>query len=194
MSPAGLDPVCLRYAAWYRRPAESQPAGCPACGSREALHLATVGDQRCAWYTLFTDLTQSPLPPVGVLGPTPLVFQALLGILQPWVHVLGRSTHRSFPMVIVACLVLCARRPANSSALLNNLAGWRYDAGDHGRLSPGGEPLALLDPLYAVELQCSNCGKLRAAEVSQASAPPPGAPRRGLSVYASTPPRPSPWR
>ena len=44
LGPEGLDPVCLRCAAWYQRPAAGGPAGCPACGSREAPYLPAAGD------------------------------------------------------------------------------------------------------------------------------------------------------
>ena len=67
----GLDPVCLRCAAWYQRPAAGGPAGCPACGSREALHLSTAGDQQHAWYRAFGDLALARLQAIGVLGLAP---------------------------------------------------------------------------------------------------------------------------
>ena len=44
LGPEGLDPVCLRFAAWYQRPAAGGPAGWPACGSQEVLHLPAAGD------------------------------------------------------------------------------------------------------------------------------------------------------
>ena len=134
-----------------------------------------AGDQRRTWYRAFGDLALTRLPAIGVLGLAPTILHALLGIIQPWVQVPGRSLRRfgasapSFPLV-VASVVLCARRPADSGPLLDSLAGWHYHAGDHGRLQPW----------YAVGLQCSSCGRLRAAGVSEASAPPLGAPRQGL--------------
>ena len=56
------------------------------------LHLPAAGDPRHAWYRAFGDLAVTHLPAVGVLGLAPAVLHALLGILQPWVEVLGRSS------------------------------------------------------------------------------------------------------
>ena len=104
-------------------------------------------------------------------------------------QVVGRSLHRlsasapSYPLV-GASVVLCAWRPADSGPLLDILAGWYYDAGDHGRLQPGDEPPSPPQASYAVGLQCSSSGRLRAAGVSDASAlPPPTGPAAGLVVY-----------
>ena len=107
------------------------------------MHLSAAGDQQCAWCRAFSDLTVSRLPCVGVLGLTPRVLHALLGLLQPSMQVLARSTQRlgtnalSFALV-VPHVVVCTCRPANSRPPLDILAGWRYDAGNHGRLSRGG--------------------------------------------------------
>ena len=104
-------------------------------------------------------------------------------------QVLGHSLHRlgasapSYPLV-VAGMVLCAWRPADSGPLLDNPAGWHCDAGDHGRLHPGDEPQGPRQPSYAVGVQCASCGRLSAAGVSEASAPHPlGSPAARPSLY-----------
>ena len=104
---------------------------------------------------------------------------ALLGIIQPSVQMLRRSLrrlsarHPSFPQV-VAGVVLCGWRPTDSGPLLDSLAGWHYDAGDHGRLHRGRKPPSPLQPSYAVGLQCSSYGRLSAAGVSEPGAVPVG--------------------
>ena len=67
----GRDPVRLHRGAWYRRPAMGEPAGCPACGSREALLLPAAGDQRRDWCKAFGDLALARLRPIGALGLAP---------------------------------------------------------------------------------------------------------------------------
>ena len=124
LGPAGLHPICLCPVAWYRRPAAGKPAGCTACGFRHALHLTAEGDQRCAWY-------QATLPfptyqPLESSASPPPVLHSLLGLLQPWVQVLGRSTQRlgtsatSVPLV-VARVVIGSR---NRSPGLGSSALW----------------------------------------------------------------------
>ena len=182
----GQDPVCLQCGAWYRRLTAGEPAGCPACGSQEALLLPAAGDQRREWCQAFGDLALARLRPAGALGLAPPVLHALLSVLRPWVQVPGRSLHRlstSAPsyLLVVAGVVPCARRPTDSGPLLESSEGWHYDAGDHGRLRPSAEPRGPQQPPYAIELQCSSCGRLRAAGVCEASPPPPpGAPWPGL--------------
>ena len=44
----------------------------------------------------------------------------------------------------------------------------------------GATPQPPLTPSYAKGLQCSSCGRLHAAGVSEASTLPPGAPQRGM--------------
>ena len=48
---------------------------------------------------------------------------------------------------MVAHDVLCAWRPIDSGPLHDSPTGWSYDAGDHGRLRPGGGPPAPPAPL-----------------------------------------------
>ena len=181
----GQDPVCLHCGAWYRRPALGEPAGCPACGSQVALLLPAAGNQRRDWCQAFGDLALARLRPIGALGLAPSVLHALLSVLQPWVQMLGRSVHRlgtsapSYPLV-VAGVVPCTWRPADSGPPLDSSEGWHYDAGDHGRLRPGAEPRGPQQPPYAMGLQCSSYRRIRAAGVSEASPPLLGAPRPGL--------------
>ena len=135
-----------------------EPAGCPACGSQDALHLPAAGDQRRGWCQPFGDLAVARLRTIGALGLATPVLHALLGVIQPWVQVLGRSLHRlgtsapSYPLVI-AGVVLCAWRPADSGPLLHSSEGLNYDAGDYGRLRPGAEPRGRQQPSYAMGLQ-----------------------------------------
>ena len=68
--------------------------------------------------------------------------------------------------------------------------GWDYDAGDHGWLRPSTAPTAAPAIAYALGLQCSSRGKLRAAGVREASPPPLGTPGTGMfcnRLDASTP-------
>ena len=185
---------------WYRHPASKEPKGCPACGSQDALHLPAAAALRGAWYQAFGDLALTRLPAIQALALPPApILHTMLGILQPWVQVLGRSVHRlgtsapSFPLV-VAHVVLCAWRLTDCGPLRDIPGGWSYDAREHGRLRPRGDPAPHPTPSYAKGLQCSNCGRLRAAGVSEASTPPPGARNGGCLVSASIQPRPSPWR
>ena len=184
----GQDPVCLHCGAWYGRPAAGEPAGCSAWGSEEALLLPAAGDQRREWYQAFGDLALARLRPAGALDLAPPVLHALLGVLRRWVQVLGRSLHRlstSAPSyaLVVAGVVLCAWRRTDSCPLLDSSEGWHYDAGDHGRLRPGAEARGAQRPPYAMGLQCSSCGRLRAAGVCEASAPPPGGPAAGPVLH-----------
>ena len=105
-------------------------------------------------------------------------------------QVLGRSLHRlgigapSYPLV-VAGVVLCAWRLANSGPLLDSSEGRHYDAGDHGRLRPGAEPRALAALVRHGAAMC----RLREAPSSRGERglapppPPPGGPATGPIVH-----------
>ena len=71
------------------------------------MRLLLAGGQRCTGYKVFSDLAMSRLPAVGVLGLTPPGLDTPLGILQPWVQVLVRSTHKL--STITPCFSLGSR-------------------------------------------------------------------------------------
>ena len=105
--------------------------------------------------------------------------------------VLGRSTNRlgtnapSFPLV-VARVVLYAWRPADSGPLLDSPAGWCYDAGDHGPLSPGGEP----SPPATLMCRWASVSQLREAPRGRGErglCPATGGPEAGAVLYTPRP-------
>ena len=78
---------------------------------------------------------------------SPPILHALLGIIQPWVQVLGRSLHRlsasapSFPLV-VAGVVPCAWRPADSALCSTAQQGGTMTPGTTAACDPGTSPRA----------------------------------------------------
>ena len=122
MGPAGAGPRLPPLCRVVPAPGGGRARGLPRMDSREVLHLPAVGNRWHTWYRAFGDPALMRMPAVGLLSLAAPVLHAWLGIIEPWVQVLGRSLRKlgaSAPIfsLVVACT---ANVPPDISAVLLN--------------------------------------------------------------------------
>ena len=88
----------------------------------------SFGNVKYDFCQAFGDLALARLRPIGALGLAPPILHALLGVIQPWVQVLGCSLHRlgtsapSYPPVVAGVVRLVPSRLGPPTRRLGGVA------------------------------------------------------------------------